>query len=59
MDPTANGERYLAPAIFAPLATLVILYALKLVFGDLRVSNEAEFEGLDLAEHSETAYTNF
>ncbi|MGH0031758.1 MAG: ammonium transporter [Myxococcota bacterium] len=45
-------------AIFAPVATLVILFALKLVFGNLRVSDEAEFEGLDLAEHSETAYTN-
>jgi Amt family ammonium transporter len=45
-------------AIFAPLVTLIILFALKAVFGDLRVTDEAEFEGLDLAEHSETAYTN-
>jgi Amt family ammonium transporter len=45
-------------AVFAPLATLVILYALRMVLGDLRVSHEAEFEGLDLAEHSETAYTS-
>jgi Amt family ammonium transporter len=45
-------------AIFAPLVTVAILFALRLVFGDLRVSQEAEFEGLDLAEHSETAYTS-
>jgi Amt family ammonium transporter len=43
-------------AAFAPLATLVILYALRLVFGSLRVDDEAEFEGLDLSEHSESAY---
>ena len=27
------------------------------MFGSLRVADEAEFEGLDLSEHSETAYT--
>jgi two-component system phosphate regulon response regulator PhoB len=30
----------------------------KAIFRDLRVSHEAEFEGLDVAEHSETAYTS-
>jgi Amt family ammonium transporter len=45
-------------AIFAPAVTVVILLVLRLVFGDLRVSDEAEFEGLDLAEHSESAYTS-
>jgi Amt family ammonium transporter len=45
-------------AIFAPLVTVVILFVLKLIFGDLRVTAEAEFQGLDLSEHSETAYTN-
>jgi len=43
-------------AIFAPLATLLILFLLRLVFGSLRVEAEAEFAGLDLAEHSESAY---
>ena len=43
-------------AIFAPVMTLLILSVLKLVFGSLRVAEEAEFEGLDLAEHSESAY---
>jgi Amt family ammonium transporter len=43
-------------AIFAPVATLLILFLLRLVFGSLRVDDEAEFAGLDLSEHSESAY---
>lgn len=43
-------------AVFAPLATVVILTALKAVFGSLRVDEESEVEGLDLSEHSEAAY---
>ena len=43
-------------AVFAPLMTVLILGALKLVFGTLRVDAEAESEGLDLALHSESAY---
>lgn len=42
--------------IFAPLMTIVILMALKAVFGSLRVSEEEEVEGLDLSQHSENAY---
>jgi Amt family ammonium transporter len=45
-------------AIYAPLLTVIILYGLKAVIGDLRVSEEAEWGGVDLAEHSETAYTS-
>jgi len=44
-------------AVYAPLATFVLLTILKLLFGGLRVSDEAEFNGLDLSEHSEAAYT--
>ena len=44
-------------AVFAPVMTVLILSALKLVFGSLRVEEEVEFEGLDLSEHSESAYT--
>jgi Amt family ammonium transporter len=44
-------------AVFACLGTVVILYLLKLAFGDLRVDEEAESMGLDQAEHSESAYT--
>jgi ammonium transporter, Amt family len=44
-------------AVYAPAVTVVILFALKMVFGSLRVVDEAEFEGLDLSEHSESAYT--
>jgi Amt family ammonium transporter len=42
--------------VFAPVVSLAILFALKMVFGSLRVSDEAEFEGLDVSEHSESAY---
>ena len=35
---------------------MVILVALRVVFGSLRLDEEAEFEGVDLSEHSETAY---
>jgi Amt family ammonium transporter len=44
-------------ALFAPAATLVILLVLRAIFGSLRVSDDAEYAGLDLSEHSETAYT--
>jgi Amt family ammonium transporter len=43
-------------AVFAPLVTFVLLFALRLVFGSLRADEEAEYEGLDVSEHSETAY---
>ncbi len=43
-------------ALFAPLATFVILKGLAFAMGSLRVGEEDEFEGLDLAEHSESAY---
>jgi Amt family ammonium transporter len=45
-------------AVFAPVVTILILGVLRLVFGNLRVTDEAEYEGLDLSEHSETAYTS-
>jgi Amt family ammonium transporter len=45
-------------AVFAPVATVVILLALRIVFGDLRVTDEGEAEGLDLSEHSESAYAD-
>src|SRR5882724_10223322 len=41
---------------FAPVATAGILMGLRFVFGPLRVAEEAELEGLDLSEHSESAY---
>jgi Amt family ammonium transporter len=45
-------------AVFAPLATVAILVALRAVFGDLRATDEGEAEGLDLSEHSESAYAD-
>lgn len=43
-------------AILAPAITIVILMLLKLVFGDLVASSEGEHVGLDISEHSESAY---
>jgi ammonium transporter, Amt family len=49
-------EGVLIVAVLAPVATFLILTVLKLVFGTLRVSDEEEFNGLDLSSHSESAY---
>jgi Amt family ammonium transporter len=42
--------------VFAPLATVAIVLALQMVFGSLRAADEDEAMGLDLSEHSESAY---
>ncbi|BCN31175.1 ammonium transporter [Anaeromicropila herbilytica] len=42
----------------ASIATFVIIKVLKL-FGDIRVAQEEEVKGLDLSEHSESAYPAF
>ena len=44
-------------AVFAIVLTLIILVGLRLLFGDLRVDEDGESTGLDLTEHSETAYS--
>ena len=43
-------------ATFAPAATIVILLGLRAIFGNLRLDDEAEYAGVDLSEHSESAY---
>ncbi|MCW5892998.1 MAG: ammonium transporter [bacterium] len=43
-------------AVFAPAVTAIILLALTAVFGTLRAAEEDEVEGLDLSQHSESAY---
>jgi Amt family ammonium transporter len=60
----SNGQQVLVQlksigftAVFAPVMSIGILLVLKMVFGSLRVSDEAEFEGLDISEHSESAYS--
>jgi Amt family ammonium transporter len=45
-------------AVFAPLMTIAILWILRRVLGDLRVDSESEAVGLDLSQHSETAYAS-
>jgi Amt family ammonium transporter len=59
----SNGQQLLVQlksvaftAVFAPVVTVVILLALKAVFGSLRVDEEDEEAGLDLSEHSESGY---
>ncbi len=49
-------QSVLFTAVAAPLATLAILLVLRALMGDLRVNDEAEFAGLDLSEHQESAY---
>ena len=44
-------------AVYACAVTLGILFVLKMVMGDLRVSPEDENQGLDLSQHSEPAYS--
>jgi Amt family ammonium transporter len=43
-------------AVFAPVATLVILGLLRVVFGSLRPTAEDEAIGLDQTQHNESAY---
>ena len=46
----------LATFVFVGIGTFIILYIVNLLFG-LRVDEESESKGLDLSEHSESAYT--
>ncbi len=51
-------ESIIITVVFAVVATFVIVKVMKL-FGDIRVSQEAEALGLDLAESNESAYPAF
>jgi ammonium transporter, Amt family len=42
--------------VIAGAGTFIILQVLKLVFGDLRVREETEYQGLDINEHGEEGY---
>ena len=44
--------------MFAVVLTLVLLFVMRAVMGDLRVGEEEEALGLDLSEHSEAAYND-
>ncbi len=46
----------LVVGIYAFVVSWVILKAVDMLMGGLRVSDETEIQGLDLGEHSETAY---
>jgi len=43
-------------AVYAPVLTAVIVLVMQAIFGSLRVEEEDEAEGLDLSQHSESAY---
>ncbi|MEE3715634.1 ammonium transporter [Tumidithrix elongata RA019] len=45
-----------ATYVFAAVGTAIILFVLKLVFGDLRVKPETETQGLDVTVHGEEGY---
>jgi Amt family ammonium transporter len=47
----------LATMLFVGVGTFIILFIVNQVFG-LRVDDESEAKGLDLSEHSESAYTD-
>ncbi len=51
-----QAKSILFTAVFAPVATLVILFVLRAVFGSLRPSEENEALGIDQSEHNESAY---
>jgi Amt family ammonium transporter len=51
-----KGVLYVGAFAFA--ASMVFWYAIKLVMG-VRVSEEEEFEGLDIGEHGQQAYPDF
>ncbi len=54
----AQLQSIVLTAVFAPLATIAILAVLKPLFGGLRIDEEGEYQGLDLSDHSETAYSH-
>jgi len=49
-------QSILFTAVFAVVMTFIILFVLRAVFGSLRVSEDDEAQGLDLSQHSESAY---
>jgi Amt family ammonium transporter len=48
-----------ATIALAVVGTTVIMFVLKLIMKDLRVTSRAESEGLDISEHGESAYPSF
>ena len=52
-----QGLGVLAVAVWCGIVTLTLLYVLQTTVG-IRVAEEQESEGLDLAEHGERSYIN-
>ena len=53
---SAQVQSIVVVAVYAPVATLAILFPMRAIMGDLRVDEEGEYQGLDVTDHSETAY---
>jgi ammonium transporter, Amt family len=45
--------------VFTFVGSLILWFVIKAVFSGIRVSQEEEFEGLDIGEHGNEAYPNF
>ena len=61
-DPTLLGAQVigiLVTIVFVAIASLIIGLVIKVVFGGLRVTKEQEAYGMDMSEHSESAYPAF
>lgn len=61
-DPTLLGAQVLGilvTIVFVAIASLIIGLVIKVVFGGLRVTKEQEAYGMDMSEHSESAYPAF
>jgi ammonium transporter, Amt family len=44
---------------FTLIGSLIVWFAIKAIFGGIRVTEEEEVEGLDIGEHGNEAYPNF
>ena len=61
-DPTLLGAQVIGILVticFVGIGSLIIGFIIKAIFGGLRVSKDEELSGMDMAEHSESAYPAF
>ncbi len=56
---TAQLISILVTIVLATVGTAVIMFVLKLLMKDLRVTSREESEGLDISQHGESAYPSF
>jgi Amt family ammonium transporter len=51
-----QGKSIVVTVLWSAVASIIGLYAAKLICGDIRVEEDVEHGGLDRAEHGEEAY---